>query len=546
MTALRGLFPGMRSRLWTHRFGLFAVLLGVLLSLPGLNWGYTECWNLDQMGHLDLRDDGLPQHYLKPPLHTYLNKALLLPATEWSLKKIFRMPRRVHSPWLLLASRTLTLAMFACSIWFLYCAARRAGVDTAVAAALLYATSSGILIFNRFLSADSPLLFWMLASLLAAIKAAESKKIAWAVVSGLLAGLATANKYNGLWAGAALPAALLCAMGWRAFLFPGFWLGGLSVPLGFAAGNPGVILDTRRFWEDFYYNLQTTPVYGGQTEGHGFARFFSFFPELLGWPGTFLLAVGLAGLPCVLWLRPESRKSCLLLLIAAGAVILPYYLSIGRFPRLETRFVLPVIPFLLLIASVGWRVLPWRHPGILAVFALVLIYNSAASLESGLRFVADPRMEALTWVRANIPENATIENTYAPHWRRMPSYRPTIRQMPAVTGRSEMFAGMLDESLKQSIAKHETDVGAAALFTPEALRERNPDFIAFSSQVFQWTGDDDVRKFYQDLADGRLGYSVVFDQEGRTAAAWSYPRAIDFHIERMLILRREDSGGKDE
>jgi len=531
-----------------NRGGLIAVLLGVLLCLPGFNWGYTECWNLDQMGHLKLREDGLPQHYLKPPLHTYLNQAILLPPTEWVLKNIFNISIRKQAPWILLASRLLTLTLFAFSIWFLYRAAGRAGKETAVAVALLYATSSGILVFNRFLSADSPLFFWMLASLLAALKAAESRKIRWAILSGLLAGLATANKYNGLWAGAALPAALLFAMHWRAFLYPGFWLGGFAVPAGFVLGNPGTILDTQRFWEDFYYNLQTTPVYGGQTEGHGFIRFFEFFPQILGWPGALLLIVGVVCVPFALWQRPDSRKASLLLLYAAGAVFVPYYLSIGRFPRLEARFVLPVIPFLLLITSIGWSVFPWNRRWLMGFFGLVLVYNMASSLESGWRFVTDPRMKALVWVRQNIPESATIENTYAPHWRRMPAYRPTINQMPTVTGRSDMFAEIFEENeaLQESIARHETAPDAATMFTPEALNHRKPDFIAFSSQVFEWTGHDGVRQFYTDLANEKLGYTIVFDAKSYPPASWSYPKSIDFHIERMLILKRKSGFYENE
>lgn len=380
----------------------------------------------------------------------------------------------------------------------------------------------------------------MIAALFLALKAAEKRHLGWAIASGIVAGLATAMKYNGLWAGAALPAALFAAMGFRCLKWPGFWLGGLSVPVGFILGNPGAVFDFRRFWEDFYYNLQTTPVYEGQTTGHGYYKFLANWPDLVGWPGSILLVVGLLVTLFVVVTRRLTPGQKLLLL-AALAVFLPYYLSIGRFPRMGPRFVLPAMPFVILIAAVGFAHLPWKTRVVPAVLGLVLLYNIAASVESGLRFMSDPRMAAWAWVRENVPADSLIENSYAPHWRRMPSYRPTIVRLPAVTGRSALFAEMFkdDAAVQEAIARHETDNEAIKMFTREALEERNPDFITFSSQVFEWSGDDLVQRFYGLLDAEQLGYRKVFDRSWRPYASWSYPRGIDFLVQRMVILERE-------
>jgi hypothetical protein len=529
--------------LWSHRGGLLAVLLAVFLSLPGLNWGKIECWNLDQLAHQPLRENGLPQDYLKPPLHTYLNQAILLPVVSTTLHRGFDIRPGQQAPWRLLASRLLTLTLFAASVWFVYLAATRSGErPTAAALALLYATSSGVLVFNRFLTTDSPLLFWMTASLLTALLAAEKKSLPWAVISGVLAGLATANKYNGLWAGAALPAALLATLGWRAILWPGFWLGGLSVFLGFIVGNPGSVLDTQRFVADFLYNLQITPVYHGEATGLGYLRFWERMPSLLGWPGT-LLWVSTLLLTTYLLLSRRIPRSQWPLLCACFGVIALYYLSIGKFPRTETRFVLPLIPFLLLLTMPAWSTLGGKFPRTAAaLLGLVLLYNVAASLEAGLRFVHDPRMVALDWVKTNIPESAKVENSYAPHWRRLPNYRPTIQLMPAVTGRAARFASLFpeDPNLQSNLERYETSLDAVQLFTATALAERNPDFIAFSHFVFAWTGDDGVREFYHQLARQELGYRLVFAQDARPRAFWSYPDKIDFLTDSFFILAREE------
>jgi MFS family permease len=536
------IFERMRKSVRLHRWGLLAVLCGILLSLPGLHWGKFECWNLDQLAHQQLQENGLPRDYLKPPLLTYLHQVLLLPAVTTFIDKRFSIRPSQQGPQRLLASRLLTVAMFAASVWFVYLAGTRAaGRGTAAALALLYATSAGVLVFNRFLTTDSPLLFWMSASLLAGLVATEKKSIAWAVFAGVLAGLATANKYNGLWAGAALPAALLAALGWRAFLWPGFWLGGLAVPLGFALGNPGAVVETQRFVADFLYNLQITPVYHGEAAGWGYLRFWERMPALLGWPGVFALVISL-GLTAWLFVRRQIPRSAWPLLAACLGVIFFYYLSIGKFPRTETRFVLPLVPFLLLLVVPAWEALRrWMPRAAPALLGLILLYNVAASLEVGDRFLRDPRMAAVEWVKENIPASATIENSYAPHWRRIPYYRPTIRQMPAVTGRAQRFAALFpdDPALQANLERYETPPEAVALFTPEALAERNPDFIAFSHFVFIWTGDDAVREFYQKLAREELGYRIVFHQTHRPPPFWTYPHDIDFLAESFYILARK-------
>lgn len=548
--------------------GVIAVLLALVLSLPGIHWGYYECWNYDQMAHLRLRKDGLPQHYMKPPLLTYLNQSIVLPVVTWIVEKpLFQ--RMDHHPQLrVLTSRALTLAMFLGSVWLVWRAAMRSGNPLATGAiALLFATSSGVLVFNRFLTTDSPLLFWMLAAAFAAMKAAEAvaaqkqaaqgaeppserTKLAWSVAAGLLAGLAGAMKYNGILAAAAIPAAFFAAAGFRFLAIRGFWLASVCVPIGFVLGNPGALVDFPRFWADFYYNLKITPVYTGETGGPGYGKFFASFPDLAGWPGTVILALGAAGL-LMAALRGALSPRQWVLVAVFGSVALIYTVAMGRFPRTGGRFVLPVIPFAFVVAAAGWaywlKLLPGRvfRYGAAAVAALALAYNVACSIESGLRFLSDPRMPAWEWVRTHIPESATIENSYAPNWLRMPKYRPNVTKLPAVTGRSALFSEMFknDPTVQRGVAAYETGDDALSLFTPEALRQRNPDFIAYSTQVFEWTGNDDVQRFYGLLDAEQLGYRKVYERRCRPRAWWSYPAGIDFLVERMVILQRATESG---
>jgi hypothetical protein len=132
------------------------------------------------------------------------------------------------------------------------------GRTAAFLVTIILASSSGILVFNRFLTADSRLLFWMCASFALALRAGLSGSTADTVFACLLAGLAVADKNNEL--------GVAAAQGWGFILKPAPWLAGLAIPAGFVLGNPGALIDTQRFVRDFMYNYLTKPVY--YTDGY--------------------------------------------------------------------------------------------------------------------------------------------------------------------------------------------------------------------------------------------------------------------------------------
>jgi 4-amino-4-deoxy-L-arabinose transferase-like glycosyltransferase len=172
----------------------------------------------------------------------------------------FHIDKQYHWPIYLVGSRLLTLALFCGFLTAVYLTARStAGGQAAFTITLVLSTSAGILVFNRFLTADSPLLFWMAASLAFAVRSGLRNSTADAVIAALLAGLAAADKYNGLGVAAAIPAALFAARGWRFILSPAPWLAGVAIPAGFLLGCPGALLDTRRFVDDFLYNYLHHP-----------------------------------------------------------------------------------------------------------------------------------------------------------------------------------------------------------------------------------------------------------------------------------------------
>src|SRR5262245_21596926 len=69
-----------RSYLAENPVLVFSLSIALLLGLFGIWWGWVECWNPDQMALQMLRSPSLhmlvPDNFLKPPFHSYLNLAL--------------------------------------------------------------------------------------------------------------------------------------------------------------------------------------------------------------------------------------------------------------------------------------------------------------------------------------------------------------------------------------------------------------------------------------------------------------------------------------
>lgn len=517
-----------------------ALVLAIILSLLGANWGRVECWNLDSMAFRGTKANGLPYcGYLKPPLHTYLNHLLVMKPVE-AVRTVCGFEHNWQYPFQLAGARLITLALFCGFTSLMYVIAMRcSGSRAAALVALVSATSAGLIKFNHFGTADSPLLFWMIASFAMAIRAGISGKIRDALLAGALAGLAAADKYNGLGVAVAIPASILVQRGWKAMFGLQSWAGLAGVAGGFIIGNPGAVFDTHNFVQDFLYNLYTTPVYTGVTTGAGYIDFLGCFPEIIGWPGTMLAITAVAGSLLLLCSGKLSRDERAMLL-ASGAVFLFYFGTIGRFPRMADRFVLPVIPFVLLFGAPALQRVSWRKALPLASIGALLGYNIICSVILDLRFLSDPRMKAQMFALTEFRPGATIENTYAPHWEHLPGCGVKVTETPYATGRSSSFTKIFGDNavIRKGIEKFEQADYPDDTFTLQGLQRRGPDYVAFSNQAFQFTADEKAQRYYADHLAERLGYRKVFDATWMPALPWTYPTGVDFLVERMTILKK--------
>jgi hypothetical protein len=325
--------------------------------------------------------------------------------------------------------------------------------------------------------------------------------------------------------------------------------------LGFLFGCPTAPYEPKKFWHDFIYNYTVTPRYSGQPDRVNYLGALARIPEIVGIPGAILIA-GLAILSCILILRRRDLSDAATRgFILSSAVFLLYILKIGTFPRMETRYVLPAIPFLILMVGPALQTVE-RRKWILALLLPVLIYNCLCSYLVGKRFNDDPRLNAQLWMVKNVPRGSAIESSAtSPRWSKLPNFDahevdlgepdrsgPPAGDMidlrlPHVSGRLELFRKVFPKSVQPLVAENESNPDQE-LFTAAALEKRNPDYISVYSPDYR-VPNETVRRYYGDLLTGKLPYTIVFDGETPRVSAWIYPRTIDSLSGRITILQRK-------
>lgn len=540
-------------------FLIVAILLALFFSLHGINWGRFEDWHPDQMvfRNLPLQDYSLvPRTFLKPPFHSYFSLIARIPAK--GIAYLAQMPLPAAKAIELLFTRFLTILLFVGILITMFSIASLAfGKKSAGPLSLLVGTSAGFIAFSHFLTVDIPVTFWMLLSLYFAVRIVLAPARWSYVLAGFFAGIASATKYNGLAIGISLVAAHVLTFSRFEWKSPSFWrrllldrnflFGLVMVPVGFLLGNPYALLDYSRFVNDFMYNLAVTPVYGGDTSGTGYVAFFESIVELVGLPAFLLFFTG-SLFSLVRLFRPSTSSEERKVLTILWINVLIYFLYFGSFPRLETRFVLPIVPIWLLLSGPLLYQMTRYKTVFAIVLAVILIYNVISSYYVGKRFLEDPRMDAQVWVRENVPRGSVIESTrYVPGWNLVPGMEVVDVRMPHITGRRGLFEDLLagNEWVENTIADIEVETeGQLAWFSEDALVEREPDFVAINSIYYsRFIGNPyypSIEEFFSKLLNEDTAYRIRYQRHTEEVPLWLYPQHIDALANIMTILEKGD------
>jgi hypothetical protein len=539
---------------------LGALLLALVLCLYGIHWGATEPWEPDQMAYHDaVTEDGRlnlhPGDFLKPPFHKYFSFALArVPA--YAVSELLGFSEITLREITLVWARMLTVALFLVQIVLVYAITQRFfGLFAARILTLAYATSAGLIAFSHFLTADIPVTTWMLVAFYFAQNVLLRGRLTDYLLAGTFTGVAAATKYNGLAIGITFVVAHALATGSHSLIKCAFdrrlILGLVAVPLAFIVCNPFSLLDYHTFINDFMYNMATTPVYEGQTHGNNYLGYWRSVIEIVGVAAFLLLVPAVIGGSWFTFRRGfnsvESHG-----LVMLFSVTLLYYAYFGSFGRLPTRFVLPVVPYFMMLAGPACERVRLSVWVVAPVLGLLLVYNAASSAVVGWRFANDPRMMARLWMRENLPTDAVVEySPYAPRPQLIDGAGFAGVRMPMVSGRMQIFNDLLADNVwvRENIDRIEQS--GADWYAPESLARRAPDAVVVDSLYYgRFLGDgaagksySEIKEFFADLLEERLRYHIIFDRTSPEAPVWAYPRQIDNLDNRIVILERSPARG---
>ncbi|MEI8387781.1 MAG: hypothetical protein WCG76_09280, partial [Verrucomicrobiota bacterium] len=241
--------------------------------------------------------------------------------------------------------------------------------------------------------------------------------------------------------------------------------------------------------------------------------------------------VGLVGL--ALGFRRNDAWKLWLLALAVFAL---YTWKIGEFPRMPTRFVLPMAPFFLILAAAGFGILLRAKWVFLPVLAAVIVFNLACGWWVGELFREDPRMRMLDVVRERILGKAVVEvSKSTPSISLMPGRDIRTVKMPGAIERGALFDKMFAENPEmQKLSDKWKSKDGPEWFTKEARAKRGAGWIIWSS--------NDVEKIvsaeYQALFDPSSGFEVVFDGASPVRPGWAYPHRPDFIVNRATVWKK--------
>jgi hypothetical protein len=536
-----------------------AFIIAFIFCLYGITW--TE-GHPDDMAFRPLFLPGKapfnPGWFHKPPFHTYFNYFLSTLPIE-TIGKVFNSSVSNIEFAKVVWSRVLTSILFLLSISLVFQIILKSfGIFSARIVALIFATSSGFIAYSHFLTADIPVMFWMLVAFYFSFNILSRAKLSDYLLAGFFTGIATATKYNGLAIGISIAVAhfLSCksnswkTIDWKQLFFSKkIYLGLFMVIVGFVVGNPFCLLDYQTFKSDFQYNYMVTPVYDGET-GHSYWTFFWHVLEVIGLP-SFLFCLTAIGFSIILAVKKTNQRIQTETILLSLSVLLLYYFKFGSFPRLETRFVLPLVPFFLILSAVLWNQIK-QNKIIVSALALTIIgYNIVCDFYVGSRFLDDPRTHVVSWAKENIPENSSIEaDQYTPSLAGASGKNLKETTTPNVSGREKIFAQIFnnDPFIVGSEEDRKREEQQIAFYSLKELMKRKPDFVAFNSLYYNRFTEPGLKQdlyptmnnYFQQLLAEKYPYKIVFDEESKHAPRWVYPREIDFLYNRVTIFARKD------
>lgn len=353
---------------------------------------------LDNAFHT-IHTGGIPDYYAKPGLIVYLNAAVYY--LTYVLLHLLQVAGSFNDLWALkttgylatapvaipadLPGHLLTLAfsITGALVVYLWARAITGRRSYGLMAGALLSTSLLWLANSHYLTVDVGLGALCVAAMFVTARftgAGAPLTKGKLCVLGLLIGLVGSAKYNGAIICVPISAALLPCYrkdlrGWVTALLV---MAVVSI-LTFLATNPALVLDTQEYLDTLFYEHRHSSFghLGYDTDGYA-GSYFLFTALPLGF-GVLPLLLSFAGAIGILWSKARSSEKIALLLFP-----LLFFVFMGSYKLTFDRFIVPLIPFLAILATLGIYYIGCyvgaKKPGALWPKALVIVLVAACLL----------------------------------------------------------------------------------------------------------------------------------------------------------------------
>jgi 4-amino-4-deoxy-L-arabinose transferase-like glycosyltransferase len=418
---------------WTT-LALVAILaVSVVLRVRGLSWGLPYSFQNADEGLMVEKGFHMAQGHPNPNWFLYPSFFFaMLATTFWITAAVLHgsgAPSFMGSGALVvdptpyfLAARVLVVVCGTASVYLLYRLGREAySRPVGLLAALFLGVAPLHVRYSHVAVTDVPAVTFGLLSLVLLVAAARRSSPRLVVLGAIAAGLATSTKYNlGMLVVPALIAAwyVACDVGVARRARPLAWFAARRVAapmtIAFVVGSPFALLDVSHFVRDVWHqrDIVANGWLGFENVSNGY--WYNLVVNLPGSLGPVLVVLGLGGLAFALW---RHRRVDLIL----GAYALAYYLYVSSWSELMDRYLLPIVPVLILLAARACvaalrPVRVRRHASAfataLAVACLVAVafvvpLQASIHYSSGLSGV-DIRTVAKSWVEHHVAPGTVI------------------------------------------------------------------------------------------------------------------------------------------
>lgn len=553
----------------SEKFILLCIFfLGFFFFFYGIQWGLPSLWYPDEPETIEQivipmarYMDPNPHIFHKGSFYYYFLEFILAP--YFLYVKLFGVSLADYShlvKTVTLISRIATACVGLIGLFLMYQIGKRVtGIRGGLWAAFLLCIHTGYAAYAHFAYMEVPLIVLILTSFYFALRYLEDFKLRNFYLCAFFGGLAMSTKYNG-----GLFAVLFLLICWivsrirrasrvqiRSFMGRPIWISVGIVIFAFLLGTPFAVLDWKTFLMYLIKHSFVSQGYKVFTGGHAWIGNVQLLEKSFG-PWAFFVVVFSFFWVFIHWMiRPRAKEAFLVF------PPLLYFIYAGSWRIMAVRYMLPVVPFLILSTALVLDRIA-QHPKIgvrrmgIGIFALVGMLTIRETFLNIRCFHTDTRFSAEAWIDRHIPKDKIIEvYSYGAYLPRFSPDRTVWQWVPNFISESKKFDEFQNTRLGKFLTKKMTtntqsERSNAGVFRIEALHNRNPDYIiltSFFDDRFIPQSNPYVRMVYPELAlyyetltQGKAGYRKVVQFEN--------PRMQEFYLNPTISIwkRKSESG----